>query len=39
MQYLYAVNGRPLLIYNDSIDVTAKDYGDCSFVLSLSGLA
>ena len=37
--HLYAVNGGPLLIYNDCIDVTAQDDRDGTFVLPLSGLA
>jgi hypothetical protein len=37
--HLYAVDGGPLLVNNDSIDITTKDNGDSGFVLPLSGLA
>jgi len=37
--HLYAVDRGPLLVYNDGIDVAAKDNRDGRFVLPLSGLA
>jgi hypothetical protein len=37
--HLYAVDGGPLLVDNDGIDITTKDNGDSGFILPLSGLA
>lgn len=37
--HLYAVDGGPLLVDNDGIDITAKDNRDGGFVLPLGGLA
>jgi hypothetical protein len=39
LAHLYAVDGGPLFVNNDSVDITAKDNRDGGFVLPLSGLA
>jgi hypothetical protein len=39
MTHLYAVDGRPLFVYNDGIDVTAEDNGDGGLVFPLSRFA
>lgn len=39
MPHLYAINGGPLFVHNDGINVTAKDDGDGGFVFPLSRFA
>jgi hypothetical protein len=34
--HLYAVDGSPLLVYNDGINITTEDNRDCGFVFPLS---
>ena len=34
--HLYAVNGGPLLVNDDGVDITTKDNRDGGFVLPLS---
>jgi hypothetical protein len=38
LAHLYAVDGGPLIVDNDGIDITAKDNRDGGFILPLSGL-